>query len=362
MSGNGDLPAGVLDATAESFAARDRGEGPAARMMRFVQPLLEGSTDNVQLEKALNLLPDDQAALESRALANDMVKRHRAMFPAMHRDTGAPRSENIAGQPTENKPMPTGPAKDRHLLVTMTNEPFQPVRLYYHVALDRALVLQKLAGLRCVVEAPSERCWQWLFHAEAASLRFPGGGYDDVPENKRPIVLGRVRFPEPGTMTLETNSLERAIAGARFFAPRLGPAVVAMRCRLVNRCFAAHEGQPDQLMTTLDQNVTVIDPRVAEAALERRFAGVRSTRDAERAAAESVQQRLERKDDVPMVEDFPLAPEEETPDFTHLATGLQFRLVRAVEHWRGNTDLTLAAIIVRTVEQSMRDRSSPQEP
>lgn len=79
-------------------------------MMRFVQPLLEGCNDSAQMEKAFNLgmvfwnlalaeddrreemiarlankLPDDQAALEFRALADDMVNRHRAMFPTMHR-------------------------------------------------------------------------------------------------------------------------------------------------------------------------------------------------------------------------------------------------------------------------------------
>lgn len=257
--------------------------------------------------------------------------------------------------------MQTGTAKERHLLVTMTNEPFQPVRLYYAVA-DQSSVIRKLATLHCMVEAPTEKCWQWLFHAEAASLRFPAGGYDDVPKAKRPIVLGRIRFPGHGAMTLQTNSLERAIAGARFLAPRLGPEVVAMRCRLVNRCFAADEGQPDQLMATLDRDVTVIDPRVAEAALRRQFAGVRSMQDAERAAAERLEQRLKSKEDVPMVEDFPLAPEEETPDFNHLATGLQFRFVRAFEHWRGNTHLTLTAIIVRTVEQGMRDRGGHQGP
>ncbi|HEY0481828.1 MAG TPA: hypothetical protein VGD37_30125, partial [Kofleriaceae bacterium] len=204
--------------------------------------------------------------------------------------------------------MKTRPAKERQLLVTMTNEPFQPARLYYSVP-DAALVVRKLEALQCMVEVPGERCWQWLFHAEAASLRFPGGNYDDVPEAKRPIVLGRIRFPDRGAMTLETNSLERAIAGARFFAPRLGPEVVAMRCRLVNRCFAAHEGLPDALMATLDQGVTVVDPRLAEAAMEREFAGVRSMEDMERAAAESLQQRIKNKEDVPLVEDFPLAPE-----------------------------------------------------
>ena len=55
-----------------------------------------------------------------------------------------------------------------------------------------------------------------------------------------------------------------------------------------------------------------------------------------------------------MVEDFPLAPEEETPEFRDLAAALQLRLVLAMEHWQGNTDITLAALIVRTVEENAR--------
>jgi hypothetical protein len=241
---------------------------------------------------------------------------------------------------------------ERPLLATMTKEPFQPVRLYYRIP-ARPSVIKKLRGLECMAETPAERCWQWLFHAEAASLRF-AGGYDDVPTERRPIIIGRIRFPKSGGMTLQTNSIQRAIEGARFFASRLGSDVVAIRCRVVNRCFAADEGKPDDLMKTLDQNVTVVDPRQGEAAFERDFRGVRSMQDAERAAARSLERRLKSKQDVPIVEDFPLAPEEETPDFQHLATGLQFRFVRAVEHWRGNTHLTLTAIIVRTVEEGMQ--------
>ena len=63
--------------------------------------------------------------------------------------------------------------------MTLTNEPFQPVRLYYSIP-DRASVSARLRTLQCLVEAAEEQCWQWLFHAEAASLRF-GGGYEDVP-------------------------------------------------------------------------------------------------------------------------------------------------------------------------------------
>jgi hypothetical protein len=199
------------------------------------------------------------------------------------------------------------------------------------------------------------RCWQWLFHAEAASLKL-AAGYDDVPVEKRPIILGRVRFPKNGGMILETNSIERAVQGARFFAPLLGPDVVALRCRVINRCFAADEGVPDELMKALDQDVTVVDPRGTEAQIAQDFKGVRTREAAERVASERLERELKSGKDIPLVEDFPLAPEEETPDFRHLATGLQFRFIRAFEHWRGNTHLTLTAIILRTVEEGMGAR------
>ncbi len=242
-------------------------------------------------------------------------------------------------------------SQNRHLLMTLTNEPFQPVRLYYSIA-DRTLVSRKLRRLECLVEAPEEQCWQWLFHAESASLRF-GGGYEDVPKERRPIMLGRIRFPSDSSMILQTNSIARAIGAARFFAPYFGPECIAIRFRLANRLFAAEEGRLEELMRILDQNVTVIDPREAEATFTRQFKDVRTKEDAERVAAESLERRLQSKEDIPLIEDFPLAPEEETSDFGHLAFTLQLRLIRAMEHWRGNTDLTLTALIVRMVKQSM---------
>ena len=240
---------------------------------------------------------------------------------------------------------------DRRLLMTLTNEPVQPVRLYYSIS-DRAVVSRKLGTLECVVEVPEERCWQWLFHAEAASLRF-GGGYEDVPKERRPIILGRIRFPTNSSMILQTNSIARAIGASRFFACHLESDCTAIRCRLVNRLFAAEDGRLEELMKTLDQDVIVIDPREAEAAFTREFKNVRTNDDAERVAAESLERKLQSKEDVPLIEDFPLAPEEETPDFRHLAFTLQLRLIRAMEHWRGNTDLTLTALIMRTVQEGV---------
>ena len=249
---------------------------------------------------------------------------------------------------TKNNSAPKGPP----LLVTMTKEPFQPVRLYYRIP-SRTAVISKLRGLECMVEEPRERCWQWLYYGEAKSVRFAMGGYDDVPAERQPIVLGRIRFPKHGGMTLQTNSTDRAVQAARFFAARLGPRVVASRCRVVNRYFTADQGTPEQLMNYLDREVTVVDPRDAEAAMEEDFEGVSSMADFERVAAQRMERMLAEGKDVPLVEDYPLAPEEETPDFQHLATGLGFRFHRAYEHWQGNTHLTLTAIIMRTVQAQM---------
>jgi hypothetical protein len=172
---------------------------------------------------------------------------------------------------------------------------------------------------------------------------------------RRPIILGRIRFPRDGSMIMQTNSIQRAIGAAGFFAPRLGLKSELLRCRLVNRWFAAGEGQPNQLMMILDRNVTVIDSREADAAFKQAFRGVRTQADAERNAAQSLGRKLKSQEDVPMVEDFPLAPETETSEFTNLTLTLQLRLVRAMEHWRGNTDLTLAALILRTVKAGIAD-------
>lgn len=93
---------------------------------------------------------------------------------------------------------------------------------------------------------------------------------------------------------------------------------------------------------------------MAEEKFKREYRDARTVQDVERVAQESLARRLASMEDVPLVEDFPLAPEEETAEFLDLSNALQFRFVRAFEHWRGNTHLTLSQIIVRTVENHAR--------
>jgi hypothetical protein len=245
---------------------------------------------------------------------------------------------------------------DRTLLTMTTGEPFQPVRLYYTVP-DRSFVTQRLRTLRCVAK-DAKHSWLWLYEAEATSLVFGPVSHAELPRHGPPVIIGKLRVPAAKRMTIELRSFERAIRAATFFAPVLGPRVALRRCRVVNRWFHAQEMQNglEELDRQLDRDVTLIDPVQVERRLDELLAGARTRRERTDALARFNEERRAR--DIPLIEDFPLAREEERPDFFHLRMTLQFRLMRAFEHWNGNTHQTLADIIERYARQVAADLGS----
>lgn len=242
----------------------------------------------------------------------------------------------------------TKPRNERVLLTTMTGEPFQPVRLYWSIP-ARAVVTRVFTGLRCVFEEPDARAWLWLYQDEATAITF-AKPYAEIAPEMHPIHIGRFRMPEKDRLVMEVRSFDRAIEAAKLFAPLLGPKSVLTRARVINRWFEGHEAAagPEVLDRLLDQNVTIKDPSKAEEAFEQAMAGART--QAEKVAAFERYTQERRKQDVPLVEDFPLAPKEETPEFRDLTMTLRLRQGRAAEHWKGN-HITLADYIHRMVEQ-----------
>lgn len=235
----------------------------------------------------------------------------------------------------------------RSLLHTVTGEPLVPVRLYWSVK-SKPAVTKALASLRCIDEDKRAKCWVWLYDDEAASLTF-GMPRERLSPEVHPIVIGRFRLPDAKQLVLEVRSVERAIEAAKFFAPRLGSNAVLSRLRIINRWFELSEAGPglERLDKLLDANVTRIDPKDAEEALDQAMAG--AVTEAEKKRAYDAYAAERRKRDVPLVEDFPLAPEEETPEFRDLTMTLHLRTLRAREHWLGNTGTTLADVIYRLV-------------
>ena len=109
---SGDVDPGVLDLAADHFRAKREGWGPAQQMVDFIQPVLDatdGSLDATNramqlgtlwwnlallpevkragaLEEFLALLPADEAVRDDlRKTTKQMIVRHEAMFPELHR-------------------------------------------------------------------------------------------------------------------------------------------------------------------------------------------------------------------------------------------------------------------------------------
>ena len=127
----------------------------------------------------------------------------------------------------------------KKLLMTMTGEIHQPVRLYYQVV-DQAAVLKAFAKLRCMDDDQDNHRWVWMYHGEAKKLKFHTS-YAAIPRTMRPIVLGAFRFPSAQDMTLDVRSCERATQAVVFFDRYLKRSIAHVtHAAMVNRLFPCH--------------------------------------------------------------------------------------------------------------------------
>lgn len=235
---------------------------------------------------------------------------------------------------------------ERRLLMTTTGEPYQPVRITYAIP-GRGYVCARLRKLACMEEDRAARSFVIWLDAEARELDL-GTPEAHIEAFNQRVVLGVIRFPKSRAMTMQVRSSQRAIELAKLMRGVLGPRVDAVRMRVVNRWFAAEEltGELDELDRVLDQNVTVIRPEELERAMEAALASATTPADKRRALEEFHASRA--NEDVPLVEDFPLHPEEETEDMSDVKNVLNFRFLRAGRRWKGE-EVTLRQVIEEAV-------------
>src|SRR5947207_8604689 len=148
---------------------------------------------------------------------------------------------------------------EKKLLMTMTGEIHQPVRLYYQV-FDQAAVLHAFAKLRCLDEDQDNHRWVWLYHGEAKKLKFHTS-YSAIPRQMRPIVLGVFRFTSAQDMTLDVRSCERATHAVVFFDRYLARSITRVtHAAIVNHLFpATTDGLPALEGLFSSDKITEID-------------------------------------------------------------------------------------------------------
>jgi hypothetical protein len=230
---------------------------------------------------------------------------------------------------------------EKQLLMTMTGEIHQPVRLYYQV-FDQAAVLKAFTKLRCLDDDQDNQRWVWLYHGEAKKLKFHTS-YAAIPRTMRPIILGAFRFTSVQDMTLDVRSCERATQAVVFFDRYLKQSIAHVtHAAIVNRLFPyTTDGLPALEGLFAPDQVTAID---GEAMLRHMVASLQTIQDPQqridRAFTLMEQQSHER---LPEVEKFPVHFYED--GITSLENALRLRQIVAFEHWQGNTACTLGEVI-----------------
>jgi len=232
-------------------------------------------------------------------------------------------------------------AGEKQLLMTMTGEIHQPVRLYYQV-FDQAAVLKVLAKLRCLDEDRDQERWVWLYDGKAKKLKFHTS-YSAIPRKMRPIVLGAFRFTSAEDLSLDVRSWERATQAVVFFDRYLKRSIARVtHAAIVNRLFAyTTGGLPELEGFFAPEKVTKID---GEAMLLRAAESLKTIQDpGQRMAMAFAMMEQQAKEPLPDVEKFPVHFYED--GITSLENALRLRQIVAFEHWQGHTEYTLDDII-----------------
>ena len=229
----------------------------------------------------------------------------------------------------------------KQLLMTMTGEIHQPIRLYYTVY-DQKAVLHAFAKLRCMDDDQDNHRWVWLYHREAKKLTFHTS-YSAIPRKMRPIVLGYFRFTSAEEMSLDVRSCERATQAVVFFDRYLKRSSAQVtHAAIVNRLFAyTTGGLPELEGFFAPDTITEID---GEAMLLRAAESLKTIQDPrQRMAMAFAMMEQQAKERLPDVEKFPVHFYED--GIMSLDNALRLRQIVAFEHWQGHTDYTLGDII-----------------
>jgi len=237
-------------------------------------------------------------------------------------------------------------------MTVFTGEFFQPARAVYSIRNEAALE-GALAQLQCVQDDAREARRVFLWAAEARSLRF-NVRYEEVPAHLHPVILATLRSREPGRLTLDTRSPKRLVAVMSFLAQHLPRgAVRPEEAIMLNRLVTAAEGR--EVTRTLDAWLDG-DARMMEGAGEGFRPMLKTALEAKGgplARAEAVMRKIEdqARQPLPSLERIPMNEDDHNGDFSALSMGLTLRSVLAVEHFKGNTHLTLLDLTERALQE-----------
>jgi hypothetical protein len=225
------------------------------------------------------------------------------------------------------------------LLMTITEEFFQPARIYYDVY-DQVALQDIFLELKCVDYDDQKNRLVWNYTDEAKKIQFKRS-WSEIPKESHPLVIGSLYAPNENQMYIDVNSFERVPAAIRFFGDRIDQKIAEVtHMQLYNKISRIRDGIPDHhnLFEKILSNRP--DP---DAEMHALIAEAKKSGDLEKLRDQILKEQHEKsKRKMDLIETmkvyYDIGHEEDCLET--IQSGLRMRTTIAFEHDRGNTNFT----------------------
>lgn len=227
---------------------------------------------------------------------------------------------------------------EKILIKTLTNELFQPMRLYYIIH-NKDRLEDCFKGLKCLKYHNELNDWVVEYADEAAKIGLSVAP-NKVPKKVQPLIIATIYIENDTTMFIDVRSIERASKLIEFINKYVSKNIAEI----------THAAIYNQLVTTFDtkesindidyddifnqENVTVIDPEKTIREMNEFAEKYQNQEDRIQALMERTQENAKKP--LPKVEKFPVYFYEE--GIESFSTSCQMRQMIAMEHYYGETD------------------------
>ncbi len=223
----------------------------------------------------------------------------------------------------------------------MTEELFQPARIYYDVY-DQVALQNIFLDLKCMEYDDQKKRWVWHYSDEAKAIHFQRS-WSELPKETHPLVIGSLYAPKENQMYIDVNSFERVPAAIRFYSDRIDRKIAEVtHMQLYNKISRVRDGIPEH--HKLFEEILSHRPG-PDAEMHALITEAKESGNLEKIRDQIFKEQAEKsKDKMATIETmkvyYDIGDEEDC--FETIQGALKMRTAVALEHDRGNTDFTFS--------------------
>jgi hypothetical protein len=245
-------------------------------------------------------------------------------------------------------------ALDNLLVKTLTNELFQPMRLYYVIHNKTELIIY-FKQLKCINHSSYLDNWMLMYTEEAAHIELKVSP-NKIPKEARPLVIGALYIKDKKTLLIDVRSVERAEKIIEFVDRKIPRSIIEItHTAIYNKLVVASPNDPESVRDIDydeifdDQRMVVIDPEKTLQEMKAISEKYNDKSEVIKAIAQKSEEDFKKP--LPEVEKFPIHFYEE--GISGFRATCQFHQAIAVQHFLGNKDFSYYDLIQQVVYKNV---------